>query len=62
MLKALGVTTINLMTNNPDKVAQLEKHGITINQRITLSLPANPHNHDYLKTKKARTGHLIESE
>ena len=62
MLKALGVTTINLMTNNPDKVAQLEKNGITINQRITLSLPANPHNHDYLKTKKARTGHLIESE
>ena len=62
MLKALGVTTIKLMTNNPDKLGQLGKYGITINQRISLSLPANPHNHDYLETKKMRTGHLIESE
>ncbi len=62
MLKALGVTTIKLMTNNPDKLGQLGKYGITIDQRISLSLPANPHNHDYLETKKVRTGHLIESE
>ena len=62
MLKALGVTTIKLMTNNPDKLGQLGKYGITIDQRISLSLPANPHNHDYLETKKLRTGHLIESE
>ena len=62
MLKALGVTTIKLMTNNPDKLGQLGKYGITVNQRISLSLPANPHNHDYLETKKARTGHLIDSD
>ena len=39
MLKALGVTTIKLMTNNPDKLGQLGKYGISINQRISLSLP-----------------------
>ncbi|GIR78242.1 MAG: hypothetical protein CM15mP80_08670 [Alphaproteobacteria bacterium] len=59
MLKALGVTTIKLMTNNPDKLAQLEKYGITIKQRGIVCLPANPHNHDYLETKKVRSGHLI---
>ena len=62
MLKALGATRIKLMTNNPDKQSQLEKFGITIDQRISLSLPANPHNHHYLKTKKVRTGHLFDSE
>ena len=62
MLKALGVITIKLMTNNPDKLGQLGKYGITIDERISLSLPANTHNHDYLETKRVRTGHLIESE
>lgn len=62
MLKALGASTIKLMTNNPDKLNQLGKYGITIEKRISLSLPTNPHNHNYLKTKKARTGHLIEPE
>ncbi len=62
MLKALGITTIKLMTNNPDKLSQLEKYGIFIDQRISLSLPTNPHNHNYMETKKMRTGHMIESE
>ena len=54
MLKALGVTTIKLMTNNPDKLGQLGKYGITIDQRISLSLPLNARNHDYLETKNTR--------
>ena len=62
MLKALGFSNIKLMTNNPDKLNQLEKNGISIDQRISLSVPVNPHNHNYLETKKARTGHLIDSE
>ena len=62
MLKALGIITLKLMTNNPDKLDQLGKYGITIDERIGLSLPTNPHNHDYLETKKVRTGHLIEAE
>ena len=60
MLKALGISTIRLMTNNPDKLKQLGRYGITIDERIGLSLPANPHNHSYLKTKKSRTGHFID--
>ena len=60
MLKALGVSSIRLMTNNPDKLVQLGKYGITIDQRISLILPTNPHNHSYLETKKARIGHLID--
>ena len=60
MLKALGISTIRLMTNNPDKLKQLGRYGITIDERIGLSLPANAHNHSYLKTKKSRTGHFID--
>ena len=60
MLKALGISTIRLMTNNPDKLKQLGRYGITIEKRIGLNLPANPHNHSYLKTKKSRTGHFID--
>jgi GTP cyclohydrolase II len=60
MLKALGVSTIRLMTNNPDKLNQLGKYGIIIDERVALNPPANPHNHNYLETKKTRTGHFID--
>ncbi len=62
MLKALDASKIKLITNNPDKLNQLSKHGITIIQRIGLSLPTNPHNHSYLETKKARIGHFIDPQ
>lgn len=60
ILQALGVDTVKLITNNPDKIAQLEQHGITISERVPLQLSANPHNKHYLETKQARTGHLID--
>lgn len=60
MLKALGLTKLKLLTNNPDKIARLEAHGIEVCARIGLDLPANPHNADYLRTKAERTGHLIK--
>ena len=60
MLKALGISTIRLLTNNPDKVSQLASYGISVKERLGLSLPTNPHNHDYVQTKKDRTGHLID--
>ena len=60
MLKALGLSTIRLMTNNPDKVSQLAKYGVVVKERIGLSLPTNPHNHDYMQAKRDRTGHLID--
>jgi GTP cyclohydrolase II len=60
ILQALGVNSINLINNNPDKISQLEHHGIKILERIPLRLSANPHNQQYLNTKQSRTGHLIE--
>ena len=60
MLKALGQTRIKLMTNNPDKIEQLSLHGIEIVERVPLILPTNPHNHNYMQTKKDRTGHILD--
>lgn len=59
MLKALGFPAVRLMTNNPDKVAGLERFGVTVAERVAHKFPTNPHNENYLATKKARTGHLL---
>ena len=58
MLRALGATRIRLLTNNPTKVTGLEAAGITVVQRVAHHMPANPHNADYLATKRDRSGHL----
>ncbi|WP_416907137.1 MAG: GTP cyclohydrolase II [Polymorphobacter sp.] len=58
MLKALGVGSVELLTNNPDKVAGLEAHGLKATRRAH-SLPANPHNAHYLATKRDRQGHKL---
>ncbi|MDC3286618.1 GTP cyclohydrolase II [Alphaproteobacteria bacterium] len=62
MLNALGVSRIRLMTNNPEKIEQLSSHGIEVVERVSLSLPSNPHNKGYLKTKQTRTGHMLETD
>jgi len=59
MLALLGRTRIRLMTNNPDKVAQLSAEGIEVTERIPLALATNPHNAAYLATKRDRTGHQL---
>jgi GTP cyclohydrolase II len=59
MLMLLGRSNIRLMTNNPDKVAQLTAEGIDVSERLPLALPANPHNAHYLATKRDRTGHQL---
>ena len=59
MLKALGIDEVRLLTNNPDKVAGLEKAGIRIAERVPHQMPANPHNADYLAAKRKRSGHLL---
>ena len=59
MLKALGFDAVRLMTNNPDKVAGLERFGVRVAERVAHKFPTNPHNENYLATKKARTGHLL---
>ena len=59
MLALLGVGPIRLLTNNPAKVAALEAAGVTVQERVPHALPANPHNHRYLATKRDRSGHLL---
>ena len=60
MLKQLGISSVRLLTNNPDKVEQLEKYGIKVAQREGLSLTSNPYNEAYLSAKKEKTGHFID--
>ena len=60
ILRQLGHDTIRLLTNNPEKISQIEEAGITVSERLPLVTETNPHNEEYLNTKKARTGHLIE--
>ncbi|MFT3916052.1 MAG: GTP cyclohydrolase II [Anaeromyxobacteraceae bacterium] len=62
MLRLLGVRSIDLITNNPLKLAGLRELGIPVRRRIGLPSPANPHNRGYLETKRAQTGHLIETD
>ncbi len=59
MLRRLGLTRVRLLTNNPDKVAQLARCGIEVVERVTHSFPANGHNEFYLGTKRRRSGHLL---
>lgn len=59
MLKAMGFKAVRLLTNNPDKVAGLERHGITVVERVAHAFPANGHNEFYLLTKKKRSGHYL---
>lgn len=58
MLRALGIDRIRLLTNNPNKVAGLASEGIDVVERVAHHMPTNPHNADYVATKKKRSGHL----
>jgi GTP cyclohydrolase II len=59
MLQLLGQEEVKLLTNNPRKVAALEAAGIRVIERVALKTGSNPHNKDYLDTKKHRSGHQL---
>ena len=59
MLRGLGIDRVRLLTNNPAKVAGLEAAGIPVAERVPHQMPANPHNADYLATKRKKSGHLL---
>lgn len=59
MLKLMGYSSVDLLTNNPNKVMGLENCGITVNSRVEHKFPSNSHNEHYLQTKKKRSGHLL---
>ena len=60
MVRALGIESVQLMTNNPRKLEGLRQHGIPISGRLPLIMPPNRHNASYLLTKQQRSGHLLE--
>ena len=61
VLLDLGLRDIRLLTNNPKKIIGLEGYGLHIVERVPLDLGVGPFNEDYLRTKKERMGHLLNS-
>lgn len=59
ILKDLGVKSMRLLTNNPDKVYQLSEFGMTIKERVPIQMSATKYDLFYLKTKQQRMGHLL---
>jgi 3,4-dihydroxy 2-butanone 4-phosphate synthase/GTP cyclohydrolase II len=59
MLKAMGVEQVNLLSNNPRKAAGLRANGVAVRRELPLAIPANPHNANYLDTKRDKLGHSL---
>lgn len=62
ILKDLGVKTLRLLTNNPDKVYQLKDYGMEIKERVPIQMKATPYNLFYLRTKQEKMGHMLRFE
>lgn len=59
ILRDLGIKSLHLLTNNPDKVYQLEDYEIKITSRVPIEIKANPYDNFYLQTKRNRMGHIL---
>lgn len=60
ILRELGVKSLRLLTNNPDKIYQLSGFGLEISQRIPIQMASTPHDLFYLRTKQERMGHILK--
>jgi GTP cyclohydrolase II len=60
MLRSLDVRSVRVLTNNPNKLSQLEGYGVPVVGRLPHVLPPNEHNRFYLETKAKRSGHYID--
>ena len=61
IIRLLGIQSVALITNNPDKISGLQKEHIKVTGRIHVIIPSNLHNKRYLRTKKERLGHLLDT-
>ncbi|WP_223694469.1 GTP cyclohydrolase II [Leifsonia poae] len=61
ILQDLGIESVRLLTNNPEKVRQLQEHGIEVSERVPLVVGVGAYNEGYLETKRDRMGHVIAS-
>lgn len=61
ILKEFGLSEIQLITNNPKKIQELEELGIRVKKRVQAKISPTEHNLSYLKTKQAKLGHLLDS-
>ncbi|QDH16863.1 3,4-dihydroxy-2-butanone-4-phosphate synthase [Swingsia samuiensis] len=61
-LKQLGVSSLRLLTNNPDKETHLIQYGFDVQSREQLEIEANPFNRAYLSTKRTRMGHFLQEQ
>jgi GTP cyclohydrolase II len=61
ILKALGVSKVRLLSNNPEKVEALEHAGVEVVERVPCEVEPSAHAEEYLKTKKEKLGHLFSS-
>jgi len=59
ILRELGLNDIRLLTNNPDKVAQLQQHGVRVAETVPLIVGRNAYNEHYMQTKRDRMGHVL---
>ena len=60
ILRDLGVHSLRLLTNNPDKVYQLSDYGLSITERVPIQMDATDYDLNYLKTKQIRMGHILD--
>jgi 3,4-dihydroxy 2-butanone 4-phosphate synthase/GTP cyclohydrolase II len=61
ILKHLGAVRIRLLSNNPEKVAGLEREGISVEERVALEIAPNSSTRKYLKVKKQKLGHILSN-
>ncbi|MCX8953025.1 GTP cyclohydrolase II [Ruegeria sp. NA] len=59
ILKSLGFNSVRLLTNNPAKIAMMERTGIAVTERVPLKVGETSHNRGYLATKAKKSGHLL---
>jgi len=62
ILVDLGLSSIRILTNNPKKIHGLEGYGLSVSDQIPIQAVPNPHNEEYLRTKRERLGHTLHHQ